>query len=341
MSTRIFVLFLLAFAPHSYAAVTEFKPLAMETKPGDTMAVRGFDGDVKIMHGKAAQVVVKVRLETSESANSAIRKSLDEWNFSMQRGETGIEISVQSPHTKEVWREILKSGGAPKYHLEVTAPSMPLELVWRNGNVTLDNWSAKGQVSIQQGQVTALGGSGDLRAVGQEANITVRNRAGKVDAESYSGKVLVDSVKGSVEAESFTGEATVQRSEGQIAVRGFKAPLTVTGGKGRIDFETVRGPVKVNNFGGDLRGTTDEAPVTAKLAGAENVRITSGAGSVTLDLVNSGASVSATSTEGSITGPPHLRADQMAGQKVMRGRLKGAVDGSVVVRSQSGPIRIR
>lgn len=341
MSVQSFIVALLALSPFAHGAVTDFKPLAMETRPTDHLSIRGFDGDVKVTHGKAAQIVVKVRLETSESANSEIRKSLDEWNFSMQRGDAGIEVLIQSPHAKEVWREILKSGGAPKYHIEIVAPSLPLELAWRNGGITLDNWNARAQISIQQGQVNAIGGNGDLRAVGQEAGITVRNRTGRVEAESYSGKVVIDSVKGNVDAESFIGEATVLGCDGQIGIRGFKAPLTVAGGKGRVDFETVRGPLKVSNFGGDLRGTTDEAAVTAKLTGAENVRITSGAGPVTLDLVNSGASVSATSVEGAISGPSHLRADQMAGQKVMRGRLKGAVDGSVIVRSQSGPIRIR
>src|SRR5438045_3453268 len=85
----------------AHAAVMEFKPSAMETKPGDQLLIRGIDGDVRITQGKAAQIVVKVKQEVNDNASPAIRQSLDEWNFSMQRGEAGIEVLVQSPHTKE------------------------------------------------------------------------------------------------------------------------------------------------------------------------------------------------------------------------------------------------
>ncbi len=341
MIARALISLVASLAFNAGAAVMEFKPSAMETKPGDHLLVRGIDGDVRITQGKAAQIVVKVKQEMSDNASSAIRQSMDEWNFSMQRGEAGIEVVVQSPHTKEVWREILKSGGGPKFHIEIVAPSMPLDMAWRAGSINLENWGAKAQISIQQGQIVVNGGAGDLRAVGQEADVRIKNRTGRVEAESFSGKVVISGVKGNLEMECFNGEATINDVEGLLSLKTFKSPVTVSGGKGRIDFETIRGPIKISNFGGDLKGTSDEASVTAKIAGTNEVRITSNAGPVTLDLVNSGATVTATSVEGVITGPPHLRADQMAGQKVMRGRLKGGTDGSVIVRTQTGAIRIR
>ena len=341
MIVRGLILLLLALSQTARAGVMEFKPSAMETKPGDRLLIRGIDGDVRISAGKAAQIVVKVKQEIADNPSSAVRQSLDEWNFSMQRGEAGIEVSVQSPHTKEIWREILKSGGGPKFHIEIVAPAMPLEMAWRAGQVTLENWSANAQISIQQGQIAVTGGTGDLKAIGQEADIRVKSRAGRVEAESFSGKVVVATVKGNVDVECFNGDASVQDVEGQISLKSFRSPITLSGGKGRIDFETIRGPIKISNFGGDLKGTSDEASVTAKIAGANEVRIVTNTGPVTLDLVNSGASVTATSVEGAITGPPHMRADQLAGQKMMRGRLKGGTDGSVVVRTQSGAIRIR
>lgn len=338
---KLRIALLLGLCQGASAAMLEYKPLALETKATDQILIRGFDGDIRIQQAKGNQLVVKVRQETPERSAGALKQSLDEWNFSLQRVDAGIEISVQSPQAREVWRQILQGGGTPKFHLEISAPARTLELAWRSGNVSLDNWGAKAYLSVMQGQIQVQGGAGDLRAIGQEVEVRVKGRTGKVEVESYSGKVILEDIKGPLEVEAFSGEASVSRCEGQITLRTFKAPLNVVGGKGRVEFETIRGPLKITNFSGDLKGVSDEAAVTAKLAGAGDVRVVTQGGPVSLDVPGSGASVSASSVEGAITGPPHMRADQMAGSRVMRGRLKGSSEGTIVVRTQTGSIRIR
>ena len=335
---------LLLFSLHTFyanAAMLDFKPTAVEVKSSDQLLIKGFDGDVKLIIGKSNQLVVKVREETNETATAIVRQSLDEWNFSLQRGKHGVEIQVQSPHDKEVWRQILVNGGAPKFHIEITAPAMPVEMDWRSGKVIVENWQALLKIALQEGLVQITGGIGSTKLIGQEVEIRIKNRTGRVIAESYNGKINLDGVKGNCDIENFSGDTVVGQTEGQIDFRTFKSPLSIVASKGRVDFNTVRGPVKISGFSGDLKGVSDEASITAKMTSVSEVRITTQSGAVSLDLPNSSANVSASSIEGGITGPSHMKSDQLAGQRVMRGRLRGAVDGSIIVRTQSGAIKIR
>lgn len=323
------------------AAILDFKPQGFEVRAGDRLIVRGYDGDIKFVATKGNQMVVKVRQETSESVSGGVRSSMDEWNLALQRTGSGIEMIVQSPPGKDVWRQLLATGGVPKYMVEIQSPAVPADVTWRNGRMTFENWSADIRVGMQDGQAVVNGATGDVKIVGQDCEIRVKGRSGRVDVESYSGKIYLDDIKGAIGVENFAGETSVNRSEGNLDFKSYRAPLSVAGGKGRVEFETIRGPIKVTGFSGDLKGRSDEAPVTAKVSSAGEVRISTQSGPVTLDLPNSAAMVSAASVEGGISGPPHLKSEQMAGQRVMRGRLRGSTEGVVVVRTQSGPVRIR
>lgn len=342
MQQWLFALVLIfAIAGRSEAAVLEFKPLGVEVKSRDRILIKGFDGDVKLVASKGNMLTAKIKQETPEPMAPELRSSLDEWNISLQRSDQGVDVIVQSPHTKEVWRKVIASGGAPKFHLEISAPPVPLDMAWRNGKVVIENWAANVRVGMQDGSSQVIGGQGDLKITGHDLEIRVKNRSGKVAVESYSGKVTIESCKGSIEVENFNGETLLAQNEGHQEFHGFKTPLVVNGGRGKVEFETVRGPIKIANFQGNLKGTSDEAPVTAKISQSDEVRITTQSGAVTLDLPGSAASLSVASVEGGISGPSYLRSEQLAGQRVMRGRLRGSADGSVVIRTQSGPIRVR
>lgn len=327
--------------PSAEGAMIDFKPVALETKPSDRLILKGYDGDVKFIVTKGSQLVVRVRQETSDQSAALIKQSLDEWNFSVQRVEGGIEMVVQSPHAKEVWRHLLMNGGGPKFHLEIAAPALPLEVVWRHGKIQIDSWSAPIRAQALEGSIVINGGNGDVKATLQEGDLRIKKRQGKVVAENFSGKLLLDDIKGNVETELFVGDGVLNGLEGNIELHSHKASVVVTGGKGRFDFDSTRGSIKLTQFSGDLKGVTEEGQINAKILNAGDVRITAQAGSVNLELPGSGASVSVSSTEGSISGPSHLKTDQLAGQRVMRGRLRGSDEGSVVVRTTTGSVRIR
>lgn len=338
---RKVILLMSIFCFKSWSALLDFKPVALAVQPKDTLTVRGFDGDVKFTISKSPQLVVKVKQENHDKASGAVKQSIDEWNFSLQRGVNGIEVLVQGPAGKDVWRQLLTTDQAPKFHLEISAPSLPLEMAWRNGKVSFDGWAAPIRLGMQNGAVSVLGGIGDVRVSGHDLDLRFKDRQGRVVAETYSGKVNSEGVKGSQKIEAFSGDTVITQSEGQIEFKSFKSPLSVTGGKGRIEFQSIRGPIKVAQFQGDLKGVVEEAPVVAKLTQMGEVRIQSQSGGVVLELPDSGASLTLTSVEGNINGPSHLTVDQQAGQRVMRGRLKGSQDGSVVVKTQTGAIRVR
>lgn len=333
---------LIFFLSHtSFAAIHEYKPLALATNADDRLLIRGYAGRIRLAHGRAGQLLVKVKQETDDNAPAIVKQSFDEWNFSLQRNGNVVELIVQSPQSKEVWRQLLLTQTIPRFHLEITAPSMSTEIAWRSGDLDVDKWMAPLQIAWQEGKVNVSGGEGEVQVVGQNVDVKIKGRKGKAIVDSYEGKFQADNVVGDIDASVFSGEASVLQSEGSTKFRTYRAPLVISGGKGLLEFDSVRGNIKLDNFRGDVRGTADEANVSGRIIGANEVRIATQSGPVQLDLPNSGAQLSASSSEGTLIGPNHIKVEQFAGFKVMRGRLKGGEDGTVVIKTQSGSVRLR
>lgn len=325
----------------SQNGIFEYKPVAIEVKKNDHIFIRGFDGQVKVTSSNTGQLTLRVRQEIIAHASSILRQTLEDWNFSAQRTDRGIELYMQSPNSKELWLEILKNGGAPQFHLEISSPPLPLDMVWRRGKVELMDWSAPAKITLQEGSIAVKGGAGDLQLFGQDTEILVKSRTGRQKVETFARKIILEDLKGNITSENFSGELQLLRCEGAFELFNYKGSTLVQKGKGRLEFYSQRGPVKLEDFNGDVRGVTDASAVLGRIFNANEVRLTSQTGPINLELPQSGAYLSLASVSGFLLGPGYLQKDVVAGQKILKGRMQGSVAGSVVVRTQSGSVRIK
>lgn len=330
---------LFLFAGPVFAANIDYKPLYLATHKGDQLLIRGFDGSVKLNAGQSNQVSVRVRQETLEPMSKAESEFADEWGFSMQRRGEVIELIAKGPESKSAWGAGVR---AVKFHLDIQAPPMTSQIVWRNGSIKVDGWNAPLRIQSQDGEILVSGGEGDLTVTSAGGSgIKVSKREGRMSADVYNGKVLFDQVKGHVDVDNFSGDTTLLQTSGVIALTTQKGKVNIKKGEGRIDFTNARADIAIDEFAGDLKGQNGGGSVVARLFKDASVKIISRDGPVSLHLPDSGARVDLSTEEGFINAPSSLSSAQRGNLKVVRGELSGSGKGSVVVRTDSGTIRLR
>lgn len=324
------------------AKVLDFKPVSMEVKPKDQLSIVGFDGTIKLREVKGSRVTVKVRQENPDKLSGVLKETLDEWQLLMQRQGDQLEVHVKGPESKATWTELMRGSSWPKFYIEVSAPSMPLTLVWRKGNVRVENWNAPAKLSVQDGEVVVLNGDGDLQLIHQTGEVKAIARKGKIELESFSGKVLVDGGSGSLRVENFSGDSTIKNFEGNLDWRANRGIGRVNGGRGKVDFQTEKGSLVVTDYKGGLHGQSTQGAISAELISPSQVRITTTEAPVTLKLMGSAAQVNLISDEGLISAPSFFERVSASTVKQVRGRLKsGSGEGSIYVKTASGAIRLK
>lgn len=326
------------------AKVLDYKPLAMEVMPNDKLVVQGFEGRVKLVGASRAgtkDIVIQLKQDNPDNMSAEGRAVLDEWLFSLQRKGEVIEVAIRSPQSKQVWSQLLMSGGMPQFYLEITSPSIPAEVTWRKGKVAIENWNASIGAHVLEGETRLVGGKGETQVVHQDGTLIVSEREGNVSVESYKGTVTVSKIKGKLSLENFSGTTKISDIDGQMSITSTSGTMKVASSSGRLDFHNLRAALSIEDFKGELRGRNGAGTVSAALKGEVDVKIQSQEGAITLALPNSGAQVNLGTVDGTMTLPAYLHVSRLPNLKWVRGRLRGDVKGSVFVRTTDGNIRLR
>lgn len=329
-------------APQAHSAVIDYKPLVIEVKSNDRLVVQGFEGTIKV-EGKASgsrELSIRVKQENPAKMSAEAKSVLDEWNFSLQRKGDIIEAAIHSPQSKSSWAKLLM-GGVPQFYLEITAPSVPLEISWRKGQVAIENWSAPVSAHLLKGNLRLHGGKGEATLRNSSGELSVVGREGNIVVDCFNSKVQLTNIKGKIDLENFTGETRVAELEGGLHLVTTAGQVKIDGLKGRLDFQNIRANLMIDKLSGELRGQSGGGSVTANVFGDADVRIQSKEGNINLTLPNSGASVNVATAEGQLVLPAFLAVTRSPNLKSSKGKLRGEVAGSVFVRTTEGNIRIK
>lgn len=334
----MFLVFL--FSLSTNAKTLTYKPLSLEVQKGDRVEITGFHGKVTTtVSEKARGVTVQLKQINPDKADSA---EVDEWLFSMQKQENVIQIHVRSPQSKTSWSRMLSQTGAqPRFELLIQMPSLPVEVSWREGDVTFKGLRDELKIYAHSGNVSVMDHQARVQVNHQKGTIRLNDVKGDADVDTYAGKVVVNGLEGVLKLKNFNGTSDVLKVDGQVDFITYGGKLKVSGGKGRVEYTNEKGKVTLDKFEGRVRGVSEQGSLSATLVGNSNVRVTSNEGSVSLRMLNSSASVNAGSKEGPLNTPQYLRLTRLPNLRLVRGRLRGKNPGQVYVRTESGPIRIR
>jgi DUF4097 and DUF4098 domain-containing protein YvlB len=190
------------------------------------------------------------------------------------------EFSVMVP--REMTLVKLETNGG---NVDAVALSGHVEAESGGGSIHFDDIG--GGVNAETG-----GGSIDVGTVSGELGL--HTGGGSIEVHQANGKVVAETGGGSVEIQGAQG-AIVETGGGSIRVQHCNGKLKASTGGGGIDLGDIGGPVEIDTGGGTIRLTSAKGHVHAEtggggieLFGVPSAQAQTGAGGITVKLVNTG-----------------------------------------------------
>jgi DUF4097 and DUF4098 domain-containing protein YvlB len=204
-----------------------------------------------------------------------------DWQGGRQPRHCSSEFAVMVP--REMALVKLETDGG---NVEATGLTGKVEAQSGGGSMHLDD--------IGGGVYAETGGGGiDVGTVSGE--IGLHTGGGSIEVHRANGKVVAETGGGSVEIHSGAQGATVETGGGSVEVRQCNGKVKVSTGGGGVDLSDIGGPVEIETGGGSIRLTSAKGHVHAEtggggieLFGVPSARAETGAGGITVKLVNTG-----------------------------------------------------
>ena len=137
------------------------------------------------------------------------------------------------------------------------------------------------------------GGSIDIGTV--SGDLGLHTGGGTIEVRHANGKVVAETGGGSVDIQAGAQGATIETGGGSVQVRQCNGKVKVSTGGGSVDLSDVGGPAEIETGGGSIRLTSAKGHVHAEtggggieLYGVPSARAETGAGGITVKLVNTG-----------------------------------------------------
>jgi DUF4097 and DUF4098 domain-containing protein YvlB len=138
------------------------------------------------------------------------------------------------------------------------------------------------------------GGSIDVGTVSGEMGL--HTGGGSIEVRQANGKLVAETGGGSVEIQSCTQGAVIETGGSSITVRHCNGKVKASTGGGSVDLSDVGGPAEIETGGGSIRLTSAKGHVHAEtggggieLYGVPSASAETGAGGITVKLVNTGS----------------------------------------------------
>ena len=263
-----------------------------------TLRVKVDMGSVIIRGGQQSGINYVVHTNFKTSSEEDARRQFDQYKVNAYvKGDTAwIVGDWQGGHRPrhfsgefkiDVPREIalvkLETEGG---NVETTGISGRLEAESGGGSMRLDDIG--GGVNAETG-----GGSIDVGTV--SGDLSLQTGGGSIAIHHANGHVIAETGGGSVRVDSGAQGANVQTGGGSIEVRQCAGKVVVSTGGGSVELSDIGGPASIETGGGGIRLTSAKGHVHAEtggggieLFGVPSARAETGAGGITVKLVNTG-----------------------------------------------------
>lgn len=254
-------------------------------------------GSVVLRGGQQQAINYTVHTHTHTSSEQDARREFENFKVSAWvKGDTAWivgdwqgrpprhfsgEFSINVPREMGLVR-LETQGGS----VDATGIAGKVEAQSGGGSIRVDDIA--GGVSAETG-----GGSIEVGTIGGE--IGLRTGGGSIDVRRANGKVVAETGGGSVEIQSATQGAKIETGGGSIELRQCNGTAKVSTGGGSIDLGDINGPVDIETGGGSIHLTSAKGHVRAQtggggieLYGVPSANAETGAGGITVKLVNTG-----------------------------------------------------
>jgi len=171
-------------------------------------------------------------------------------------------------------------------NVETTGISGRLEAESGGGSMRLDDIGAGISAETGGGSISVGTAAGDLG---------LHTGGGSIEVRRANGKLVAETGGGSIRIESCTQGASVETGGNSIEIRQCAGRVKASTGGGNIDLSDIDGPVDIETGGGTIHLNGAKGHVHAEtggggieLYGVPSARAETGAGGITVKLVNTG-----------------------------------------------------
>ncbi len=315
----------------AWARRIEYKPMVLPSNGLKKIVINLEVGDIDIQEIPKGRAI---EIQSSQEQNAE-----DELVFSHRVDNDVLELFVSSSQSQTSQNKPTQARS--KINLLIKSPSLPLQVVMRSGSFDSQSWKSNLELVVHSGTVKLRGQQGDSKIVIGTGSLNVDDQSGALFVDSFNSKVELAKIQGPAKIQNFSGSTTVVDSDGTMSLESYKAFTKVTKSKGKLIFRLGKSPIKIENFDGEIRGSSKEGPVNIVTSGKASIRLDSVDAPVNIKTENSGANVNLGSKSGAILAPKNLKAESQGSFRLMLGRLKGSEPGSIVVRTETGEIRVQ
>jgi len=145
------------------------------------------------------------------------------------------------------------------------------------------------------GGVAAETGGGSIEVGTVAGELGLHTGGGSIEVHHATGKVVAETGGGSIDIQSCGQGAVIETGGSSITVRHCDGKVKASTGGGSIDLSDLGGPAEIETGGGTIRLTSGKGHVHAEtggggieLYGVPSARAETGAGGITVKLVNTG-----------------------------------------------------
>ncbi len=205
-----------------------------------------------------------------------------DWQGGRRPRHSSAEFAVNVP--REMALVKLETDGG---NVDATGVSGRVEAASGGGSMRLDDIG---------GGVNAETGGGSIEVGTVSGDLGLHTGGGSIQVRHANGKVVAETGGGSVEIQSGAQGATIETGGGSIEVRQCNGKVKVSTGGGSVDLSDIDGPAEIDTGGGGIKLSSAKGHVHAEtggggieLLGVPSARAETGAGPITVKIVNTGS----------------------------------------------------
>lgn len=205
-----------------------------------------------------------------------------DWQGGRRPRHSSADFSVMVPREMAVVKLETEGG-----NVDATGVSGRVEAESGGGNMKLDDIG---------GGVSAETGGGSIEVGTVSGDLGLHTGGGSIQVRHANGKIVAETGGGSVEIQSGSQGAVIETGGGSIEVRQCSGKVKVSTGGGSIDLSDIGGSADIETGGGGIKLSSAKGYVHAEtggggieLLGVPSAHAETGAGPITVKIVNTGA----------------------------------------------------
>jgi len=205
-----------------------------------------------------------------------------DWQGGRRPRHCSSEFSVMVP--REISLVKLETEGG---NVDATGVTGRVEAESGGGSMKLDDIG---------GGVNAETGGGSIEVGTISGDLGLHTGGGSIEVRQANGKLIAETGGGSVEIQSCAQGAVIETGGSSIRVSHCNGKVKASTGGGSVDLSDIGGPAELETGGGSIRLTSAKGHVHAEtgggsieLYGVPSAQAETGAGGITVKLVNTGA----------------------------------------------------